>query len=183
MTRLRIASWRGIAVGGGGAFLELADLVGHRGGELLAPAGPRQRLVVQEQQRAGGVALEAAGVDLGLEVEHDALVAEADAEVLKAAVAASGLRQRVVELVAVHGGGVTGRGPERGFAASGAMIVVEHPPVRDRVAQLHDTCGEGVSLEVVLLAVDVLQLSGLLARRVARGRAPRPGRGGAGSGR
>ena len=53
------------AVGGGGAFLELADLVGHRGGELLAPAGPRERLVVQEQQRAGGVALEAAGLTWG----------------------------------------------------------------------------------------------------------------------
>ena len=47
-------------------------------------------------------------MDLRLEVEHDALVTEADAEVLQAAVAASRLRQRVVELVAVHGGGVTG---------------------------------------------------------------------------
>ena len=43
------------------------------------------------------------------------------------------------------------------------MIVVEHPPVRERVAQLHDTGGDGVSLEVVLLAVDGLQLSGLVA--------------------
>ena len=143
--------------------MELADLVGHRGSELLAPAGPRQRLVVQEQERAGGVALEATGVDLGLKVQHDALVAEADAEVLKAAVAASGLRQRVVELVAVHGGGVTARGPTRGFAAAGAMIIVEHPPVRERVAQLDDTCGEGVPLEVVLFAVDMPQLPRLLA--------------------
>ena len=119
--------------------------------------------MVQEQQRAGGVALEAAGVDLGLEVEHDAFVAEADAEVLKAAVAAAGLRQDVVELVAVDGGGVTGRGPERRFAAAGSMIVVEHPPVSERVAQLHGACGDGVSLEVMLLAVDVLQMSGLVA--------------------
>ena len=43
------------------------------------------------------------------------------------------------------------------------MIVIEHPPVRERVAQLHDACGDRVSLEVVLLAVDVLQLSGLVA--------------------
>jgi hypothetical protein len=63
----------------------------------------------------------------------------------------------------VHGGGVTGRGPKRGFAAADAMIVVEHPPVHDGVAQLDDTCGEGVSPEVVLFAVDVLQLSGFLA--------------------
>ena len=139
--------------------------------------------MVQEQQRAGGVALEAAGVDLGLEVQHDALVAEADAEVLKAAVAASGLRQRVVELVAVHGGGVTGRGPERGFAAAGAMIVVEHPPARDRVAQLDDTCGEGVSLEVVLFAVDVLQLSGLVAAVLLADEHLDLAWGGAGSGR
>jgi hypothetical protein len=152
------------AVGGGGAFLELADLIGHRGGELLAPAGPRKRLVVQEQERAGGVARETAALDLGLEVQHDALVAKADAEVLQAAVASSGLRQRVVELIAVHGDGVTARGPKRGLAAAGAMIVVEHPPVRERVAQLQDTCGEGVSLEVVVLAVDVLELSELLAR-------------------
>ena len=122
------------AVGGGGAFLELADLVWHRGGELLAPAGPRERLVVQEQERAGGVALEAAGVDLGLEVEHDALVAEADAEVLKAPVPTPGLRQDVVQLVTVHRGGVTGRAPDRRFPAAGAMIVIEHPPVSERVA-------------------------------------------------
>ena len=73
-------------------------------------------------------------LDLGLKVEHDALVAEADAEVLKAPVPAAGLRQRVVELVAVHGGGVTGRGPKRRFAAAATMIVVEHPPVSERVA-------------------------------------------------
>ena len=102
-------------------------------------------------------------MDVGFEVQYDAFVAEADAEVLKAPVAASGLRQDVVELVAVHGGGVAGRGPDRGFAAAGSMIVVEHPPVRDRVAQLHGPCGDRVSLEVVLLAVDVLQLSGLSA--------------------
>ena len=43
------------------------------------------------------------------------------------------------------------------------MIVVEHPPVSERVAELHRTCGDRVSLEVVLLAVDGLQLSALLA--------------------
>ena len=43
------------------------------------------------------------------------------------------------------------------------MIVVEHPPVSERVAQLHDASGVGMSLEVVLLAVDGLQLSALLA--------------------
>ena len=112
--------------------------------------------MVEQQQRPRGVALQTAGVDLGLEVQHDALVAEADAEVLKAPVPAAGLRQDVVELVAVHGGGVTGRGPKRGFAAAGAMIVVEHPPVGDRVAQVHDACRDGMSLEVVLLAVDAL---------------------------
>ena len=119
--------------------------------------------MVQEQERAGGVALEASGLAVRLEVQHDALVAEADAEVLKPPVAATGLRQRVVELVAVHGVGVTGRGPKRGFAAARAVVVVEHPPMRERVAELHGACGEGVLLKVVLFAADVLQLSGFLA--------------------
>jgi len=101
---------------------------------------------------------------LRLKVEHDALVAEADAEVLKAAVAPSGLRQDVVELGAVDGGDMTGRGPNRGLAPSGAMIVVEHPPESNRVAQLHGTCGNAPLLEVVLFAVDVAQMPGLLAR-------------------
>jgi hypothetical protein len=43
------------------------------------------------------------------------------------------------------------------------MIVVEHPPAGDRVGQLHRACGNGVSLDVVLLAVDLLQLSGRVA--------------------
>ena len=116
--------------------------------------------MVEQQQRPGGVALEATGVDLGLEVQDDSLVAEADAEVLKASVPASGLRQHVVELIAEHGGGVTGRGPQRRFAPPGAMVVVEHPPAHDRVAQLHGTCRDGVSLEVVLLAVDVRSCPG-----------------------
>ena len=91
--------------------------------ELLAPAGPRERLVVQEQQGAGGVALRRGG-DLGLEVQHDALVAEADAEVLKAPVPTPGLRQDVVQLVAVHRGDVTGRAPVS-LPGDGLMIVIE----------------------------------------------------------
>jgi hypothetical protein len=124
------------AIGVGGMLLKPPDVVWHRGGELLAPASPRLRLVVQEQQRARGVALQAARVDLRVDMQHDPLVAEVDADVLKAAVAASGLRQRVVELVAVDSGGVTSRGPKRGFAPAGSMIVVEHPPACERVAQL-----------------------------------------------
>ena len=69
-------------VGARGAFLKLPDLVGHSGGELRAPAGPWERLVVQEQQGAGGVALETAGVVVWVEVQHDPFVAEADSEVL-----------------------------------------------------------------------------------------------------
>ena len=56
------------AVGVGGAFLELQDLGGHRGGELLPPASPWQRLVVEQQQRSGGVALQTAGLDVRFEV-------------------------------------------------------------------------------------------------------------------
>jgi hypothetical protein len=150
-------------VGAGGAFLELADLGRHSGGELLTPAGPRERLVVQEQQGAGGVALETAGVTVRVQVEHDTFVAEADAEVLQASVATPGLRQDVVQLVPVDGGGVTARGPQRGFVPSGAVVVVENPPVGRRVAQLHRTRGDGASFEVLLLALDVLQLPGLVA--------------------
>ena len=43
------------------------------------------------------------------------------------------------------------------------MIVVEHPPARERVAELDRAGRDGVPLEVVLLAVDVLQLPGLVA--------------------
>jgi len=44
------------------------------------------------------------------------------------------------------------------------MIVIEHPPVSERVAQLHDTRGDRVSLEMMVFAEDVVQMSGLLAR-------------------
>ncbi len=52
-------------VGGGCAFLELCELLGHRGGEVLAPARPRQGLVVEQQLRPGGVRLQAAVFELG----------------------------------------------------------------------------------------------------------------------
>ena len=142
--------------------MESQYLFGHGRGELLAPAAPRQRLVVQEQQRPGGVALQTAGVDLGLEVQHDPLVAEADAEVLQAPVPTTGLRQDVVELIAVNGRSVTGRAPKRGFAAPGTMIVDEHPPVRDRVAERHGPGRNRALMEVVPLALDTLQPSGLV---------------------
>ena len=134
LTRWRIASWRGTPSAVAARSWSWRISSGIAAANSSPQPSPWERLVVEEQQRAGGVALEAAGVDLGLEVEHDSLVAEADAEVLKAPVPAAGLRQRVVELVAVHGGGVTGRGPKRRFAAAGTMIVVEHPPVSERVA-------------------------------------------------
>jgi hypothetical protein len=73
--------------------------------------------VVEQQHRAGGVRLQATRLDLGLGVEHDALVAESDPEVLQAPVSAAVLGQRVVELVAEHGGGVAAGGPDAGFAA------------------------------------------------------------------
>ena len=55
----------GDAVGAGCAFLESQDLVGHRGGEFLTPASPGRRLVVEQQHRPGGVALETAGLACG----------------------------------------------------------------------------------------------------------------------
>jgi hypothetical protein len=140
----------------GRAFLKSQDLLGHRGGERLPPAGPRQRLVVEHEKRTGRVRLKAARVHLRLDVQGDPLVAEADPEVLKAPVAAAGLRQHVVELVRAHGGYMTARGPQARFAAPPAVIVVKHPPARDRIAQIHCACGDGASFEVVLLAVDVL---------------------------
>jgi hypothetical protein len=36
------------------------------------------------------------------------------------------------------------------------MIVVEHPPLGDRVAEVHDPGRNRVLLEVLLLAVDTL---------------------------
>jgi hypothetical protein len=41
------------------------------------------------------------------------------------------------------------------------MIVVEHPPLGDRVAELHGAGRDRVLLEVALLSVDALQLSWL----------------------
>ena len=119
--------------------------------------------MVKQQQGPGGVGLETAGADLRLEVEHNPLVAEADAEVLKASVPASGVRQHVVELGAVHGGGVTGRSPQRGFAAPATMIVVEHPPVHDRVAQFDGARVLGAMFDVMVLAVNLSKRSGLAA--------------------
>jgi hypothetical protein len=55
--------------------------------------------VVYEQQRAGGVGLKAPWPNAGLDVEHDALVAEADPEVLEASVPTAGLRQELIQLV------------------------------------------------------------------------------------
>ena len=134
--------------------MESPDLVGHPVGELLAPPGPRQRLVIQQQHRPRRVGLEAIGLDAGLEVQHYTLVAEADAEVLKAPVAASGLRQQFVELITEDRPGVTGASPHAGFATAAAMVVIEHPPVCDGVAQLHRACRDSGPFEVVALAVD-----------------------------
>jgi len=112
--------------------------------------------VVEQQQSSGGVALQTAGRDVRFEVQDDPFVSEADAEVLKASVPATGLRQDVVELLAEDRGGVTGRGPQRAFAPAGAMIIVEHPPPRDRVTEVHGSGRNRALLEVVLLPVDAL---------------------------
>ena len=149
------------AVGGGGVFLEAADLVGHRGGELLAPASPGEGFVVEEEHGAGGVGLQALRFDVGLEVDDDAFVAEADAEVLQAPVSTAGLGDVVVELVAVDRDDVAAGGPGAGFAAAGAVVVVEHPPARDRVADLDDAAADGAALDVGALALDPGELSGL----------------------
>ena len=55
--------------------------------------------MVEEEHGAGGVGLQALRFDVGLEVDDDAFVAEADAEVLQASVPAAGLGEVVVELV------------------------------------------------------------------------------------
>jgi hypothetical protein len=60
--------------------------------------------VVEQQHRAGGAGLQAFRFDVGLEVDDDAFVADADAEALQASVPAAGLGEEVVELVAVHVG-------------------------------------------------------------------------------
>jgi hypothetical protein len=49
------------------------------------------------------------------------------------------------------------------LAAAAAVIVVEHPPVPDRVAQLHSACGQCVFVDVLALAVDPPELTGLAA--------------------
>jgi len=119
--------------------------------------------MVEQQQRPRGVGFQPTDLDLRLEMQHDAFVAETDPEVLKAPVPASGRRQPVVELIAEDGRSVTGRSPQRGFAASAVMVVIEHPPACDRVAQLHRSSGDGVPLDVELLTVDPSEMSGLEA--------------------
>jgi len=47
------------------------------------------------------------------------------------------------------------------------MVVIEHPPACDRVAQSHSARHDGVPLDVVLLTVDPSQLSGLEALLLA----------------
>jgi hypothetical protein len=55
--------------------------------------------VIEQQHRPGGVGLDALLVDLWLDVQDDAFVAEADPKVLQAAVAAARLRQLVTDLI------------------------------------------------------------------------------------
>jgi hypothetical protein len=95
------------AVGAGRPLRGSPDLLGDCGGELLTPASPWQRLVVEQQQRPRGVALEPAGMALRLDLTDDPFVAEADAEVLEASVPASRLGQHVVELFVEHRCGMT----------------------------------------------------------------------------
>ncbi len=57
--------------------------------------------MIEQEHGAGGVGLQALRFDVRFEVNDDAFVAEADAEVLQAPVAAAGLGNTVVELVAV----------------------------------------------------------------------------------
>ena len=63
--------------------------------------------MVEQQQRPGRVRFQPTRRNVGLQVQHDPLVAEADPEVLKAPVSASGLRQHVVELITEHRRDVT----------------------------------------------------------------------------
>ena len=56
---------------------------------------------------------------------------------------------------------VAAGGPGAGFAAAGAVVVVEHPPTRDRVADLDDAAAHGAALDVGALALDPGELSGL----------------------
>ncbi len=54
-------------------------------------------------------------------------------------------------------------GPGAGFAAAGAVVVVEHPPARDRVAELDDAAADGAALDVSALSLHAGELSGLAA--------------------
>jgi len=67
--------------------------------------------MLEQQLRPRGVGLQSAGFHPRLQMQHHAFVAEADAEVLKTPVPAPGLRQYVVQLIAEHGRGMTGRSP------------------------------------------------------------------------
>ncbi len=119
--------------------------------------------MIEQEHGAGGVGLQALRFDVRFEVNDDAFVAEADAEVLQAPVATAGLGNMVVELVAVDRDDVSAGGPRCGFAAAGAVVVVEHPPARDRIAQLNNAAADGPALDVKALAVHMVELSGLVA--------------------
>jgi len=61
----------------------------------------------------------------------------------------------------VDGDDVAAGGPGAGFAAAGAVVVVEYPPARDRVADLDDAAAEGAALDVSALSLHAGELSGL----------------------
>ena len=96
-------------------------------------------------------------------MQYDPLVAEADAEVLKAPVPASGLRQDVVELVAEARRRRDRSRPTAWLRAAGARWSSSSTH-QCAIASLssHDARRDRALLEVVLLAVDALQLSGLV---------------------
>lgn len=122
--------------------------------------------MVEQQHGAGGVGLQAVRFDVGLEVDDDAFVAEADAQVLQAPVSTAGLGHEVIELVAVHGDDVAAGGPGSGFAAAGAVGVVEHPPAGNRVAELDGAAANGAALDVSALSLRAGELSGLGAAKL-----------------
>ena len=99
-------------------------------------------------------------------MDDDAFVAEADAEVLQASIAAAGLGEEVVELVTGDRDDVAAGGPGPGFAAAGAVVVVEHPPTRDRIAELDNPAAHGAALDMSALALRAGEMSGLAAVEV-----------------
>jgi hypothetical protein len=137
-------------------------------GHFAGPSDPGKGVMVEQQEAPGRVRLDAVRLDDGLEIQNDPLVPKPDPEVLKALVAAADRRQLVVELALEERRSVPGRTPLARLSPAPFVIVVQQPPVADRVLKLDAPARHGTAFELGELSADAPQGPGILPTLAGR---------------